>query len=235
MKQPPLPLSYRKATGIENFAVSPSNELAVAYLDNWPDWPSHALLIVGPEKSGKSHLGAIFAGRTGGRVLGPGQLHSRLRLPTMVIDAVGEGVDEEGLFHLINWTREQQIGLVLLSRQPMRQWNLRLPDLISRVQALPMAEIHQPDEPLMAALLVKQFRDRGLDVPPDVIDFLMPRLERHYGRIHAVVEAIDLTALEKRRPVTVPLVRQVLADMAPGVSGPEAGPEAGPESGASGG
>ncbi len=213
MKQPPLPLSYRKATGIENFAVSPSNELAVAYLDNWPDWPGHALIIVGPEKSGKSHLGSIFASRTGGRVMGPGQLHSRLKLPTMVIDDLGEGVDEEGLFHLINWTREQQIGLVLMTRQPVRQWNLQLPDLISSLQALPVAEIVQPDEPLMAALLVKQFRDRGLDVPPDVVEFLMPRLERHYARINAVVEAIDQMALEKRRPVTVPFVRQVLADM----------------------
>ena len=214
MKQPPLPLSYRKATGIENFAVSPSNELAVAYLDNWPEWPSHALLIVGPEKSGKSHLGAIFASRTGGRVLGPGQLHSRLRLPTLVIDNLGPGVDEEGLFHLINWTREQRIGLVLLSRLPVKSWGLEVPDLSSRLLALPVAEIAQPDDPLMAALLVKQFRDRGLDVPPDVIDFLMLRLERDYARIHAVVEAIDLTALEKRRPVTVPLVRQGLADLA---------------------
>lgn len=211
MKQPPLPLSYRTATGIENFAVSPANELAVAYLDHWPDWPAHALLIVGPEKSGKSHLGAVFASRTGGRVLTAGQLHSRLRVPTLVIDSVGPGVDEEGLFHLINWTREQQIGLVLLSRMHVRAWGLNIPDLSSRLLALPTAEISQPDDALVAALLVKQFRDRGLDVPPDVIDFLLPRLERDYSRIHAVVEAVDVTALEQRRPVTVPLVRQVIS------------------------
>ena len=217
MKQPALPLAYRSATGFENFAMTPANELAVSYLDRWPDWPSHMLLLAGPPGSGKSHLGAMFAARTGGRVLRPGQMHSRLKAPTLVVDALppfgDPGLDEEGLFHLINWTREQGIGLLLLCESGTGPGVPALPDLASRLRAAPRVEIGQPDDALVGALLVKQFRDRGVDVPPEVVDYLMVRLPRDFAQIAATVARLDAAGLEQRRALTIPFVRQVLNEV----------------------
>lgn len=210
IQQAPLPLSYRTASGLENFAVSNSNALAVDYLDQWPNWLSHAVCLVGAACSGKSHLAAIFAARTGAKILTADKLENRPRVPAIVIDTPLEGQHEEALFHLYNWTQEARISLLLTSRTPPSQWTFQLPDLKSRLCSLPVLTLQAPDDALIGALLVKRFRDLGLNVGPDVIEYLLPRLERDYSKINQLVLAIDQKALSVRRNVTIPLVRSLL-------------------------
>ena len=194
MNQIALPLAYKAADGERDFFVSDANAHAVAYLDRWPDWPRPVALLVGPEGSGKSHLARIFARQTGAEV----------------IDDLGGPGDDEALFHA--WNRAGERPLLLVSRTPPSVWAVRLPDLKSRLAATPQVAIEAPDDALLVAVMAKQFRDRGLKVGPDVVAYVLARMERSFAKVAEVVEQLDAAALAAGRAVTVPLARAALAD-----------------------
>ncbi len=58
-----------------------------------------------------------------------------------------------------------------------------------------MAKLDAPDDALLAALLVKHFADRQVAVPPGLIDYLVPRIERSSAAAEAVVAALDRAGL----------------------------------------
>jgi len=193
MSQFPLPLSYKAADGERDFFVSEANAQAVAYLDRWPHWPRPVALLVGPAGAGKSHLARIFARQTGAEV----------------IDDLDRGGDDEAVFHA--WNRAGAASpLLLVARTPPTVWRVALPDLRSRLAATPQAAIHAPDDALLAAVMAKQFRDRGLKVAPDVVAYVLARMERSFAAVADVVDRLDAAALAQGRAVTVPLARVAL-------------------------
>ena len=125
---------------------------------------------------------------------------------------MGDGAQEQALFHHLNRIHGAKGRLLLIGDIPPARWPVSLPDLRSRLGAVPVAEIGLPDDGLMAALLVKLFDDRQIHVGADVIRFLTARMERSFAAASSVVEAIDRRALAAGRAVTIPLVREVLAE-----------------------
>jgi len=192
MSQLPLPLAYRSADGEADFFVSPANTTAVEWLDRWPDWPVPCALLIGPRGSGKSHLARIFARRSGACV---------------VDDA--ENFDPEALFHHWN-AATPDAPLLMTAASPPRDWPQQLADLGSRLGATPQLRIDAPDDALLAALLAKQFRDHGLRVAPEALDYVLARSERSFDGIARIVAQLDAAALAAGRPITVPLARSVL-------------------------
>ncbi len=107
---------------------------------------------------------------------------------------------------------EARHHLLLTGRQPPARWRLTLPDLRSRLSSIPVAAIGAPDDGLLEALLLKLFADRQLRIGPEIVSFLLPRMERSFDAVRALVAAIDAAALSGQRPVTIPLLRQVLGN-----------------------
>lgn len=210
-EQLPLPLRYRTAHGVGDFIVSDANLEAVRFLDLWPAWPHHAALLLGPAQSGKSHLAAILCARAGGLTLRPGQLHSLLRAPLLAIEDLDGSLDQEGLFHMMNRAQQGRFHLLLLAREDPARWGLTLPDLTSRLTATPRATITPPDDALIAPLLLKRLRDRGLTANPEVLGYLAGRLPRTYDALGDVVDRLDALSLADRANITVPLARRALA------------------------
>ena len=68
---------------------------------------------------------------------------------------------------------------------------------------------------LMAVVLTKLFSDRQIFVPQEVVQFLLPRLERSFAAIRDIVDEIDRKALAEKRKVTVPLVRDIFDTQPP--------------------
>jgi chromosomal replication initiation ATPase DnaA len=124
----------------------------------------------------------------------------------------GDRDGEEALLHLYNYVLETDGALLLAGREAPARWNVGLADLASRLKALAGAGISAPDDDLLAALMVKLFRDRQLRVGEDVVLYLMARMERSFAAVADIVAAIDSAALERARPVTVPLAREILDD-----------------------
>lgn len=210
-------LPHRQALDAEDFLVSPASETAVAMIDRWPDWPLWAVVLVGAERSGKSHLVNVWRTRSRAPVvaaseLGPASVSLLRGAGALAVEDIDRGLaDEDALFHLLNVAREHRLTVLLTSRVRPGEIALTLPDLRSRIRALPLTEIGAPDERLLQALLVKFFDDRQLQVDPAVIDQLVRHMDRSTAAAHRLVERIDRLALTRNQRVTRALAAEALA------------------------
>jgi chromosomal replication initiation ATPase DnaA len=215
-----LDLPHRTALDAEDFLVSDANAAAVGVIDHWPEWPHWAVVVIGPEGAGKSHLANVWRSRSGaGRIDAAAfdeaalvQLHLQRCLAIENLEA-GVG-DEKALFHALNVAREHKLSLLFTSRVAPGDLTIALPDLRSRLRALPVVAIDPPDHSLLQGLLVKLFEDRQLAVEPTVISHLARHMERSTVAAQRLVSAIDRRALETHRKVTRALAAEALASLA---------------------
>jgi chromosomal replication initiation ATPase DnaA len=211
-----LDLAHRPALEAEDFLVGPSNAAALALVEQWPDWPHWAVVIQGDARSGKSHLGSVWRYRSGAHVATADALRDDLpaRLQAtgaLLIENLERGLSDEPLaFHLLNLAREHRHAILFTSRIAPGDLAITLPDLRSRLRALPIAVIAPPDDALLQAVLVKHFADRQLMVDPAVVSTLALHIERSFAAAQAVVEAIDRRSLADRRRVTRALALDVI-------------------------
>jgi chromosomal replication initiation ATPase DnaA len=218
-RQLALALPHAESFAREDFLEGPSNSAALALIDRWPDWPSRVVALVGPEGAGKSHLAAIWANGAGarflaGRALERAQIPGALATGALVVEDLTDGqFDERALFHLLNLAREEEAHMLLTARTEPAGWNSGLPDLASRLRAVPTVSIAPPDDALLRAVFVKLFADRQLKVDEGLVGYLATRIERSFAAARAAVEALDREALRRRRPVNRALAVDVLAQL----------------------
>lgn len=202
-----------------DFFVSPVNRVALGAIDAWSDWPQGRMLLTGSAGSGKSHLAAIWAAQAGAETVAGVDLHPGMvavlaaQGPVAVDDAddvAGHPEREAALFHLHNLMTERHHALLLTAGTTPRDWGLRLPDLASRVQAMPAARLDPPDDGLLAAVLVKLFADRQVAVDPSLIPYLLARMDRSIAAARVLVARLDAQALARGKPISRALAAEVL-------------------------
>jgi chromosomal replication initiation ATPase DnaA len=215
-------LDPRENFSREDLMVGPGNAAALQLVESWPHWPARTLALIGPEGSGKSHLAAIWAAAAGAsclasRALDEAAVPAALSSGALVIERAGgdDDIDERALFHLLNLAQEQRAFLLITARTTPAGWPIGLPDLASRLRALPVVTLAAPDDAMLRAVLVKLFADRQLAVDDGLISFLMVRIERSFAAARSVVAALDREALRRQRPVTRALAGEILGSAAP--------------------
>jgi chromosomal replication initiation ATPase DnaA len=198
----------------EDFMTSPSNAGAVKALDSWPGWHGGALALIGPEGSGKSHLAATWAAAAGAAVIPAkgrvdvGALRGR---PVLYEDADRDRIRrDEILFHLFNMAGEAGGGLLLTGRTSPSGWSAALPDLRSRLNAVTVALLEEPDDAILESMLRKFFRERNIRPTEDVFPYLLRRIERSAPKALEMVQRLDEAADAEGRPVSRALARQIL-------------------------
>lgn len=213
--QIPLTFGHDTALGIDDFMPSDSNRDALSWLSRWPDWPAPALVLHGPEGAGKTHLAMIWAARSHAQTLDRLKLGDTLNLNAKrcyLLDPGEPVADEVALLQLYNRLREDGGHLLLTATRPSHRWGLNLPDLASRLAAAPSVAIGAPDDGLLAALLLKMFDDRQLNVPEPVIRYLVTHMERSFAAARSLVDELDRLSLARKRPITVPLARLAIGE-----------------------
>ncbi|MBA4803128.1 MAG: chromosomal replication initiator DnaA [Brevundimonas sp.] len=204
-----LPLQSDLPDGVAGFVVSDSNRAAWEAVRDWPNLIGGVMAICGPGGSGKSRLGQLWAERVGATavhgaeaaLVDPLEIEGR---PVLLDDAMQ--ADDETLFHLINLAQAPGGALLLVDRPAPSAWEVRLPDLRSRLDAVISVPVEAPDDAVLAAMLEARFAERGIRPAKDVIPYLLRRIDRSAAAAAAVVERLDAL----HRPVTRALAREVV-------------------------
>lgn len=214
-----LDLPLDEATGAGDFLISGSNSAAAGLIASWPDWPQPSALLVGPPASGKSHLAAVWGAKTHAPSVSAGNLSDdtiallqRDDVRALIIEDIDRGIgDQRILFHLLNHVRETKRHMLLTSAVAPGDLDIALPDLRSRLRALAMITIAEPDDALLGAVLVKLFGDRQLHVEPAVISYLIRHMDRSMESARTIVGDIDGLALQRQCKVTRATAAEALA------------------------
>jgi chromosomal replication initiation ATPase DnaA len=216
-RQLALDLPHRPALEREDFLISSSNADAVAFIESWPHWPAPVAMLLGPPGSGKSHLVEVWRKSSRADVIrgfASSVLPHILRHGALAVeDLPGEGFEERELFHLINLAREMKASVLLTAREHHAKWGLRIPDLVSRLNAIPVAEIREADDALLRGVLLKLFSDRQIMVDEALLSYLVTRLPRSLEAAGRAVVAIDRLALEQGSAVNRSFVARILPQL----------------------
>ena len=211
-----LDLGHRAALGRDDFLVTPSNAAAVSIVDQWPQWPSHGAVIVGPAGSGKTHLAMVWQNRSQAMVVPPSafgvdDVPNILANGSVIVENLHLNVvTETALFHLLNHARQTNASVLFTSAiWPLQ--DLALPDLKSRLGALPMAHILPPDDALLRGVLVKLFNDRQITIDEALISYLVTRMPRSLEVARQLVARMDAQALEQGVAVTRSFAAKILS------------------------
>lgn len=224
--QLPLAFEAKRSYARADFVPGAANESALAFIDAWPQWPARACAVWGPKGSGKTHLAQIWRARAEAHVL-PAALEVDLVATLRAGDAfvVDDADLVEGgaaLFHLLNFVNQTGGWLLMTGVEAPPRWPTRVPDLHSRLTALPGVSLQAPDEALLARVLLKLFADRQLKLPEVLIDYLVPRLRRSFADAERIVVLIDTLALQQKRNVSVDIGGQALQLLEAERGGPSA-------------
>lgn len=189
MSQLRLPLGLPEARETE-FLVGESNARAVHQLEHWATWPVMSALLVGPRKSGRSLLARIFASKSGGRVFD---------------DA--DRAAEADVFHAWNLAQQERRPLLIVAEAAPPAWDVKLPDLRSRLAASPLLELGPPDDVLMPQLIEHAFERHLLHARPELVAWLAKRIERSHVAILRVADALETETGDR---LSIPAARATL-------------------------
>ncbi|XDA97523.1 chromosomal replication initiator DnaA [Sulfitobacter sp. LCG007] len=206
------------ALGRDDFLVAPSNAVAVAMIEAWPQWAGGKLLLSGPKGAGKTHLVHVWASRSAARVIAaadlPGADVALLARGHVAVEDVpriaGDAAAETALFHLHNLVLAEGRTLLMTGSGPVPGCPIDLPDLASRIAATPVATLDPPDDTLLGAVLAKLFADRQLTPPAPLIPYLLARIDRSFAAAGRIVAELDAASLARKSPLSRALAASVL-------------------------
>jgi len=211
MKQKTFEFKIHPKTNLEDFYVTNSNIKAYNYVLSENNFIKYSI-IYGPIKSGKSHLGLIWKNKNNAIVYYKNNYNKILKHKKNVfIDDFSLDLNEEYLFHIINHCFSHNLKILLCTNKLLSDFNFQLKDLSSRLKSFNFIKINEPDDELIVNLIIKLLYDKQIIINnPEILLYILKRINRTYKDIYLFVESIDQLSLEKKRQLTIPLIKNLL-------------------------
>ena len=184
-------------------------------INKWPKWEKNFLNISGEKFSGKTHLTNIFLKKFNGvrieaSLLNDESLKTIKLHQNIVLEDLDLNIDEKLIYTLFNLIDQDNKFLVITSTTPIVEINFQLEDLRSRTKNCLLAKIENPDDELMFALILKNLSDRQIKLDKKLIDFIIKRIDRSYGKIFDFIYKIDEISLKKKKPIDFKTINEAL-------------------------
>ena len=210
-----LNFNYKKNFNYDNFYVSKSNFYAFEILEKWPKWEKNILNVHGEKFSGKSHLANIFCKKKNSKKIDEKQLNDEILkelklFEIIVLDNFENMTDERIIYALFNLVDNDNKYLVINSLSPINEIKFKLNDLNSRSKNCLFAKIDSPDDDLIFAIILKNLSDRQIKIDKKLIDFIIKRIDRSYGKIAEFIYKIDELSLKKKKPIDFKIIKEIL-------------------------
>ena len=210
MEQSYFNYNLKPGLAIDDFFVSTSNKKAYNFILN-KKIDNQKILLIGPNKSGKTHLGKIWQ-KNNNAVSYENNFEIILNYKKNIfIDDFLKNINEEKIFHLINHCSINKLTILLTSNKEMFEHNFLLKDLVSRLKTFNLLRINLPDDDLIINLIIKLLHDKQIIIKnEEIFHYILKRIERSYEEIFLLIENIDKLSLEKKRELTIPLIKKLL-------------------------
>ena len=198
-----------------DFYVSKSNYYAFQLIEKWPKWEKNILNICGEKYSGKTHLSNIFLNKNGGIKVEEKEINNEIfkkfkLYENIIIDNYDNKVDEKLIYSIFNLADQDNKYLIINSINPINKIDFKLNDLKSRSKNCLFAQIENPDDELMFAIILKSFSDRQIQIDKKLIDFVTKRIDRSYGKIADFIYKVDELSLKKRKAIDLKTIKEIL-------------------------
>ena len=212
-----LDFDYDQNFKDDDFYVGKSNFYPFELINNWPKWEKNFLNISGEKFSGKTHLVNIFLKKFNGikvesSLLNSENLKKIKPYQNIVLEDLNLDVNEKLIYTLFNIIDQDNKFLIITSLEPVAEINFKLEDLRSRTKNCLLAKIENPDDELMFALILKNLSDRQITLDKKLIDFIIKRIERSYGKIFEFIYKIDKISLKKKKSIDFKIINEALED-----------------------
>ena len=201
----------------EDFYVNKCNFFAFNLIESWPKWEKKILNICGEKYSGKSHLSNIFKKKFNALKLNAHDLNnSHLKefkvYENIILDDFTENIDENLMYTLFNIADQDNKFILINSLKPINSMKFNLDDFSSRTKNCLLAQIENPDDELIFAILLKNFSDRQITIEKKLIDFIIKHIDRSYGKIHEFIYTIDEISLKKKKSIDFKIIKEALGE-----------------------
>ncbi|MBU1436513.1 MAG: DnaA inactivator Hda [Gammaproteobacteria bacterium] len=203
---------------------------AVQFIEQFlaPGQPQLPVYLFGASGSGKSHL--LYAACVQAQELGltsqllalddfrqysPRLFDGLEQLDLVCLDNIqaiaGDSHWQVALFDLYNRMVEQGKRLMIVADEAPLQLGITLPDLVSRLQACTIFQLRLLSDDDKQKLLQQKARLRGIELPDEVARFLLNRQQRDIRALVAILDKLDKASIVHQRKLTIPFVKDVLA------------------------
>ena len=215
LNQQILKFDYEQNFKDQDFYVSKSNEHSFSLLNNWPKWDKNFINLIGEKFSGKSHLVNIFLEKYGGITINAEDINNdflqEIKIyENIVVEDLTQKINENLLFSLINIIDQDNKYLIVTSTIPIVDFKFKLNDLNSRSTNFILSQIEKPGDDLIYALILKNLSDRQISIDQKLIEFIIKRIDRTYGKISDFIYKIDEISLKRKKPIDFKIIKEAL-------------------------
>ncbi len=212
-----IKFDYEQNFQDDDFYVSKSNKDVFSFLNKWPKWEKNFVNIIGEKYSGKSHLINIFLKRFKGikfdaKLIDDSHLKKIKINENIILEDLNKYINEKLLYSLFNIIDQDNKFIIVTSQIPIVDINFSLKDLKSRTKNFLLQTIEKPDDELMFALILKNLSDRQISLDKKLINYIIKRIERSYGKIFDFIYKIDELSLKKKKSIDFKIIKEALGE-----------------------
>ena len=212
-----IKFDYEQNFKDQDFYVSKSNEYSFKLLNSWPKWEKNFVNLIGEKFSGKTHLSDIFLQKFKGIKIEAKDLNNdflnKIKIhENIVVENISNEINENLFFSLLNIIDQDNKYLIITTTKPIVDIQFTLKDLNSRSKNFLLSNIEKPEDDLMFALILKNLSDRQITIDKKLINFIIKRINRSYGKIHDFIYKIDEISLKRKKPIDFRIIKEALGE-----------------------
>ena len=200
----------------QDFFVSSNNFLAYKLIDSWPNWSGKWLNIFGESGSGKTHLSKILEKKIKkAKIINAENIDNKTienlnNLDCLIIENFKNNVDEHLFYSILNQSKQLDKFLLINSRISIKNYDLKLLDLKSRLNSFVFIGIDLPNDDLLRIVITKNLSDKQISISPKMSDYIINNVERSYEKMFKFIKDLDELSLSTGKSININLIKKVL-------------------------